>query len=179
MYLKKGLDNNPPVKVLQQVENIKGGVLGASSLCDLPRDRQQIHNLQYSRKCSSGSGSVSSVSNDVLAEVMQICKDNEADNKKFIRSVEAAPEPMCVLCTDQQLLDLERFCTKDDFTIISVDPTFNLGPFYVTPISYKNLLVETTAGHHPIMLGPVLIHQMKEFRPFHYFASTLTRSGSY
>ena len=34
--LKKGLDNNPPVKVLQQVENIKGGVLGASSLCDLP-----------------------------------------------------------------------------------------------------------------------------------------------
>lgn len=106
---------------------------------------------------------------------MQICKDNEADNKEFIQSVEAAPEPMCVLCTDQQLLDLERFCTKDDFTIISVDPTFNSGPFYVTPISYKNLLVETTAGHHPIMLGPVLIHQMKEFRPFHYFASTLTR----
>ena len=166
--LKKGLDNNPPV-------NIKGGVLGASSLCDLPRDRQQIHNLQYSRKCSSGSRSLSSVSNDVLAEVMQICKDNEADNNKFIRSVEAALEPMCVLCTDQQLLDLERFCTKDDFTIISVGPTFNLGPFYVTPIWYKNLLVETTAGHHLIMLGPVLIHQTKEFLPFHYFASTLTR----
>lgn len=70
-----------------------------------------------------------------------MCKDNNGGNQKFIRSIEAAPEPMCVLCTDQQLLDLERFCTKEDF---SVDPTFNLGSFYVTPISYQNLLVQTT-----------------------------------
>uniref|UniRef100_A0A1X7SJT8 MULE transposase domain-containing protein n=1 Tax=Amphimedon queenslandica TaxID=400682 RepID=A0A1X7SJT8_AMPQE len=82
---------------------------------------------------------------------------------------------MCVLCTDQQLLDLERFCTQEDFSTISVDPTFNLGSFYVTPISFQNLLVQTTSQSHPVILGPILIHQTKLFRPFHYFASTLTR----
>lgn len=54
--------------------------------------------------------------------------------------MEAAPEPMCILATDQQLTDLERFCTRDPFGIIGIDPTFNLGPFYVTPITYQNLL---------------------------------------
>ena len=66
-----------------------------------------------------------------------MCKDNEGSEHKFIRSIEAAPEPMCVLSTDQQLLDLERFCTKEEFCIISVDPTFNLGSFYVTPIIHR------------------------------------------
>ena len=80
-----------------------------------------------------------------------------------------------MLSTDQQLLDLERFCTKEEFGIISVDPTLNLGSFYVTLITYQNLLVETSSHCHPVLLGPVLIHQTKQFRPFHYFASTLTR----
>ena len=58
---------------------------------------------------------------------------------------------------------------------LCVDPTLNLGSFYVTPITYQNLLVETSSHCHPVLLGPVLIHQTKQFRPFHYFASTLTR----
>ena len=52
---------------------------------------------------------------------------------------------------------------------------FNLGTFYITPISYKNLLMETDASQSPVMLGPVLVHQTKQLRPFHYSASTLTR----
>ena len=48
--------------------------------------------------------------------------------------------------------------------------------FYVTPITYHNLLVKTSRnGSHPIMLGPVLIHQTKKFQPFHCFASILIR----
>lgn len=70
---------------------------------------------------------------------------------------------------------MERFCTRDRFGIIGIDPTFNLGPFYVTPITYQNLLVKTQKGNHPIVLGPVLIHQTKTFRAFYYFASTLIR----
>lgn len=175
--LKKGLDKHQPVKVLQEVVNLKGGVVGASSSCDLPRDRRQLYNLKHSTKLkeSKHNSGCSLPLKDVLAEVTQMCKDNEGSEHKFIRSIEAAPEPMCVLSTDQQLLDLERFCTKEEFGIISVDPTFNLGSFYVTPITYQNLLVETSSHCHPVLLGPVLIHQTKQFRPFHYFASTLTR----
>ena len=160
---------------LREVENIKGGVANAHSAGDLPRNRKQVDNLKYSTK-SQCSAKDPSCQNDVLAHVMQMCKDSCGTEKEFVRAVEAAPEPLCVLATNQQLLDLERFCTGQETSVASIDPTFNLGPFSVTPITYHNLLVKTTRnGNHPILLGPVLIHQTKTLRPFHYFASTLIR----
>ena len=42
-------------------------------------------------------------------------------------------------------------------------------------MTYSNLLVTTKTGSNPILLGPVIIHQTKTLRPFHYFASTLLR----
>lgn len=57
-----------------------------------------------------------------------MCKKSSG-SQVYVRSVEAAPEPMCILTTDQQLSDMERFCTNDPFSVVSVDPTFNLGPF--------------------------------------------------
>ena len=100
---------------------------------------------------------------DVLANVMQMCKDSLGSNEIFVQSVECAPEPMCVLATNQQLVDIERFCTLDS----------SIGAFYVTLTSCHNLLVETTSGSNPVLLGPIFIHKTKMFRPFHYFASTL------
>ena len=66
---------------------------------------------------------------DTLAQDMQMCKDTSSGGDAFIRSVEAASEPMCVLATNQQLVDLERFYTACPSSVLSVDPTFNLGPF--------------------------------------------------
>jgi len=40
---------------------------------------------------------------------------------------------MCVLATQCQLTDTKRFTTGEHFSILTVDPTFNLGPFNVTP----------------------------------------------
>ena len=91
-----------------------------------------------------------------------MCKESYGTEEEFVRAVEAAPEPMCVLATIQQLSDMERFCTGEESSVASIDPTFNLGPFSVTPITYHNLLVKTTRnGNHPILLGPVLVHQTK------------------
>ena len=62
-------------KALREVENICGGVMNAKSGCDLPRDHKQVHNLKYASKsppCSSASVSPT----DVLAQVMQMCKDS-------------------------------------------------------------------------------------------------------
>ena len=152
--------------------------MSARSGCDLPRNGKQVYNFKSAIKNKpqpgEESGAPKTISRtDVLAQVMLMCKES-AGSQAYVRSIEAAPEPMCILMTDQQLADLERFCTSDPFGVISVDPTFNLGPFYVTPITYQNL-VETERGSHPIVLGPVLIHQTKTFRPFYYFASTLIR----
>jgi len=147
--------------------------MGAKSACDLPRNYKQVKNLKYSAKKPSKLTSLPRV--DVLAQVMQMCKDSLGSGEVFVRAVEGAPEPMCVLATNQQLVGIERFCTGDPSSVLSVDPTFNLGAFYVTPTTYHNLLVETTRDNNPILLGPILIHQTKTFRPFHYLASTLIR----
>ena len=56
-----------------------------------------------------------SVKYDTLAEILQTCKATISTLEAFIRSVEAAPEPMCVLATDYQLSDMERFTTGDFF----------------------------------------------------------------
>ena len=66
---------------------------------------------------------------------MQMCKVSSGGETAFVRS-ECAPEPMCILATDQQLVDMERFCTGDASSVLSVDPTFNLGTFYATPTTY-------------------------------------------
>ena len=96
---------------------------------------------------------------------MQMCKDTFGADAEFICAVEAAPEPMCVLATNQQLTDLEQFCTGDRSNILSIDAKFNLGPFSVTPMTYQNLLTKMTRnGNHPILLGPILIHQTKTLR---------------
>lgn len=166
--VKKGVEENKqPLKVLRDVENIQGGVMNAKSGCDLPRDRRQIYNAKKASKAYVEGASLSDYKKDTLAQVMQMCKDTSSSTDAFVRSVEAAPEPMCVVATDQQLCDLECFCLGTLSSVLSVDPTFNLGPFYITPITYHNLLVKTKNGNHPIMLGPVLIHQTKQFRPFH------------
>lgn len=177
MVKKSVGENKRPVKILREIENEQGGVMSAHCSSDLPRDRRQIYNTKQTASIKKEKSLLpSSVSrNDTLACIMQKCKDTIATSEAFIRSVEAAPEPMCVLCTDQQLYNMERFCTLTPSSVLSIDPTFNLGNFYVTPTTFHFLLVKNKQGRHPIVSGPILIHRTKKFEPFHYFASTLVR----
>ena len=170
--VKKGAQSKPARHVLADIENQMGGVSGAKAGCDLPRNRQQIYNAKKFPVSNKG-GNVPLPGRDTLAEVMRLCKETVTTDQAFIRCVEAAPEPLCVLATNQQIKDLERFCTADSFCVLSVDPTFNLGPFFVTPLTYSQKLTRSKRGTHPLLLGPVLIHQTKTFHAFYYFASTL------
>ena len=63
---------------------------------------------------------------------------------------------------DRQLNDMVSFCTNDEeFSVVGVDPTFNLGDFSVTVSTYRHLqLIDRTTKKHPVMLGPMLVHQM-------------------
>ena len=58
-----------------------------------------------------------------------------------------------VLADDQQIVDLIRFCTASvEFGVITVDPTFCLGAFDVTPMTYRHLLLETCRNSQPPIL---------------------------
>ena len=82
---------------------------------------------------------------------------------------------MCLLATDFQLHSLSQSCTDAvDFRPVSIDPTFNNGPFNVTPVSFRNIVLESTrTGQCPVFLGPLLIHQSKTFQAYYYLTSQL------
>ena len=167
--LKAQGESSSPKAAIQMVYSDKGGIMKAASLSQLPRNRQQVSNIRRSVGFQVPLCSKKGL-NDPLLMVMQqskLCGDS------FVRTVTV---PMCILTTDQQLKDLERFTTNASlFSIVSVDPTFSLGDFSVTCIVYRHLIKDRRTGESPIMLGPILVHQRKLFETYHFFISSLIR----
>ena len=120
----------------------------AMSVTDLPRDRQQIRNVRRT---------LFSVDHkDEFAAILQKCKVDT--DEPFIRCIQAVPEPACIVATDHQLKQMEVNCTDKNFSIVTVDPTFNLGEFYVTPMVFKQKkFVRKHTEQHLICLGPQFI----------------------
>ena len=150
-----------------------GGVMAATSAGSIPRNRQQVSDLR--RRCDSNDGVSIGKAKDPLFSIMLMCKESEGDKSvdSFVRVVNGAPEPLAVLTFDWSLADLERFCTYDPPSILTVDPTFNLGDFFVTVTTYKHPMLINSSGKHPSMIGPLFIHQQKKFESYYFFASSL------
>ena len=134
----------------------------------LPRSRKQVSDIRKKLFATQ--------STDDLAVMMERCKYNEAGNPQFVRSVQAAPQPLCVLATDLQLKQLQFCCTDpEEFSVLCFgDPTFNLGAFYVTPVVFLHkAFISKRTGNAPIFLGPTLIHQRMNTEAYSYFAYQL------
>ena len=57
--------------------------------------------------------------------------------------------------------------------MLGVDPTFNLGKFYVTITTYTYLYVVNKVT--PAFIGPVFVHTEKSYEAYHYFFSTILK----
>ena len=87
---------------------------------------------------------------------------------------ETLREPAIIVALDWQLDDLVRFCTYDEFGILTVDPTFSLGDFDVTITAYRQLILRSKrSSEHPVFIGPVMVHYKKSFSTYLFFASSL------
>ena len=137
----------------------------ASCSGQLPRNERQAMYLKKT-KCSGPA--------DELYEVMFAAKQEEKQSK-FIRTIKVIPDPALILATDNQISELNRFCTNfNEFCVMTVDPTFSLGDFDVTPITYRNLLCQSRrTGKPPVCIGPVLIHYRKTYETYLFFSSSL------
>lgn len=167
--LKDTAGKTTPKQTLSNCLKDCGGVLEARSLGSIPKSHSQVRYHQAKNKEKPSES-------DSLFTVMLQCKSTDPNSDDaFVRSVVAAPEPMAVLATNQQLKDMVRFLTDpQQHTVMGIDPTFNFGEFNVTPIAFRYLLLEhRKEGHSPIILGPILVHQQKKFCSYHFFASTL------
>ena len=170
MMIKAELQHNKPKEAVHKVFSQKGGLLEAQSISELPRGRTQAYNLKKSMQKEQLSPHTSMGTRDMLYVVMEQCKSAEKEDI-FVQDVTCAPEPMAVLCSAQQLNDVVRFCCDSyNFSILGVDPTFNLGDFSVTPTVYRHLLLQDPrTGKSPLLLGPTLVHYRKQFRSYNFF----------
>ena len=90
---------------------------------------------------------------DDFVELIQMLKDDAGDPESaFVRKVDNSSDPCVVLTTNQQLLDVERFCTNPaKFCVLRVDVTFNFGKYYVTLTTYRHLLAPADQRRfHPV-----------------------------
>lgn len=73
------------------------------------------------------------------------------------------PEDLWILGKQHMCLDLSRFCTSEVLSNpFSVDPTFNVGGFEVTPYSYKHLFLKCKRTNETsVFIGPTAIHHSK------------------
>ena len=88
------------------------------------------------------------------------------------------PELSVFVASNQQLKDIERFCTKvSSFSILGIDPTYNIGNYYVTVTTYRHLSFETSDGVNLVFLGPCLIHSGKEYNSYYRLPESLVKAN--
>ena len=170
--IKKECHSSGPKEVVRTVSANAGGVIDAVCPGSLPRSEQQV--AYYKRQTTSTGEPVKSDADDLYTIMLQAHLEHSTKDK-FVREIKAFPEPAIVVATSQQLNDVARFCTDpQDYCVLTVDPTFCLGDFDVTPTTYRNLLLKCRkTGHHPVMIGPTMIHYTKTFTSYMFLASSI------
>lgn len=160
--IKKECLSRGPKDAVGSISADTGGILLASAPGLLPRNEKQVTN--FKAKASSSRSSTSSnksqdAATDSLFVIMQQAYSDDPC-RKYVRAVNAAPEPAIVVATDSQLNNLARFCTSShEFSPLTVDPTFSLGAFDVTLITYRHLFLQSKRyKHSPVFIGPACIH---------------------
>jgi hypothetical protein len=94
---------------------------------------------------------------------------------RFVRAVNAVPEPAVFVATNSQLENLVRFCTSSfEYSVMTIDPTFSLGGFDVTLTTFRHLFLQSKRYKHPpVFVGPACVHYRETFATYLFFASTL------
>lgn len=169
-----------PKRAYNQTKAAIGNTSDLPSVAAAPRDPMQAKNFRkVSGKRSHNSSQSTSGSedhSDPLFAVLLQCKEQQGDlNTAFVREVRCAPEPEIVCATQQQLTDIERFCCNPEhFTVLGVDPSFNVGKFCYTITTYRHpMVVDKVTGKHPVMIGPILFHMMKLQSSYKLLTSTM------
>ena len=164
-----------PRHTFDNISKERGGVLSATSASTLPRDRKQVAYLKSCVKQKKYTNIDLTAKRDPFLVLTVKCKEEESGNP-YIRRVVTSPEPSVVLASDNQLDDIAKFCTGDtEFSVLQVDPTYNLSEFSVTATQYDHLLLlSRSTGKPPLLIGPMLLHYKKETSSYDELVGFLT-----
>ena len=161
-------------KELDKIYSSVGDAVHARSIGGLPRGPQDLYSFRYqvskSQKLKGNHKTESVIQLDKLWILLEKSKRDEIGEGQapFIRECRVHPDFLTVLAHDQQLLELELFCTNPvEFCVIAVDPTFNIFKEKISlPVTtYKNLkLINKETAKPPVFIGRILLHQSKDWK---------------
>ena len=173
-FMKANLPDTAPKEVISKTYEKAGGMLNMASCSEVGRDLRQVYNMKSS--LGSISGLTSNCDKDLIYDLLD---QHYHSASEFVRSVNFAEGIMSLVGTNQQFSDLSRFCACNRSirgSVLGIDPTFNLGGFFVTPSVYEHRLIKNkVTGKHPYFIGPVLIHVDRKYGTYYYFASQLKK----
>ena len=165
--IEKKLTVVPPREATQEIIKERGGIMNITNAGVFPRNRSQIYNIN--KKMKSKTSGVDLSHNDPLLQVITKAKEEQMGRAEniLIREVPLFPEPIVFLASDQQLEDIERFCTNPArFCVLGVDTTFQIAGFYFTFVTYRNLMLKSKIGNHPVFIGPGILHKQKLYTSY-------------
>ena len=166
--IQESIKNKPSRGVYEELRQQTGGIGAAASLGDLPRGKHQVYNAK--------SRSSQQSSQDEVDELLRYARDKD----DLVLHHSDYPEDLWVFGTSSMCDALVRSTTSDILSCpFSVDPTFSLGKFEVTPIVFNNLILKSkrTDGN-PIFLGPTMLHHSKSEAEYQMLATTCVRKCS-
>jgi hypothetical protein len=159
--IKENIGTLPARSKVHKVINERGGIMKIGSSGALPRNRTQVYNI--TRKVKKQKEPQTRIE-DPMLQVLAKAKEEQQgrDEDIFIREIPLFPEPIVFIANKQQLVDIERFCTNPEkFCVLDVDATFQIASFYFTFTTYRNLMLTTKNGNHPVCIGPGIFHKQK------------------
>ena len=141
-------------RVVQQIEDEVGGLQNCSE--------RQVKYLKS--ECQP-----QKVEKDPIFQITEKMKEESQEGEKFIQAYSLDDEsPKVILFTDEQLDDIANFCCNNidgHNSILYVDVTFQLGPFFVLVTLYRNTSLHTKNANPPtcpVMLGPIMLCMLKD-----------------
>ena len=162
--MKQQLKDHAPSQVYKNMVDMVGGPSGTRTPGELPRSIKQVSD--FNEKCQP--------KEDPVDDLMNYARHKE----QVVLRHEDIPVDLWVLGTDTMCKDVGRLSSSESLSHpISIDPTFNMGQYEVTPIVYKHLLLASKrTGESPIFLGPTMLHHKKNVDTYKVFAATCVAS---
>ena len=164
-----------PREIMHAIIDDRGGIDNVRSSGEYLRDRGQIY---HARSKSNNRSDNSYPSTDPPVEFLQISKFQQRGNKEhwFVRDVNLSNEQTVFLANDQQLLDVQRFCTNPElFSGFLANATFNVANHYFIFGTYRNLILETQQKTNPICIGPGVLHKRKLEESYYTLPSLMVK----
>ncbi|XP_070207400.1 uncharacterized protein [Littorina saxatilis] len=141
---------------------------------DAPSNAKQIRNKKHNEKAANRENRPNgqNVADEVLETIAMLNTQNSVQQIIHCKG----KIPSLIVYNKQQMEDLKANCVGENGSVIGFDRTFNVGPCFITPTTYKNKAVwHSESNEHPLMLGPTFLHWDGEFETYHTFISHLKR----